>query len=244
MFRFFRQIRKSLFASSNTRKYLLYALGEILLVVMGILIALQIDNWNENRKLQARQTQLLTDLRADLEETLEELKQGKEFNALTLARYRTLMQAIDTDAPHSAEIDEASSFLPLFHVPRFSRTTYESIKSQGLDLITNDSLKRQVTELYENDFTYLKEDQARMEWSIHTTTKPIFINRYLRWQDRQQPMVYPVDFEDMKADDGFVNFLSELIVVRAAGIRFYEQTISSIRAVLAAIDNELKKLRK
>jgi len=50
MIRFFRTIRKKLIEEDNVRKYLLYAVGEILLVVIGILIALQINNWNENRK--------------------------------------------------------------------------------------------------------------------------------------------------------------------------------------------------
>ncbi len=51
MIRFFRHIRKTLMEQNKVRKYLLYALGEILLVVIGILIALQVNNWNEERKL-------------------------------------------------------------------------------------------------------------------------------------------------------------------------------------------------
>jgi len=51
MLKFFRTIRKKLIEEDNVRKYLLYAIGEILLVVIGILIALQVNNWNEERKL-------------------------------------------------------------------------------------------------------------------------------------------------------------------------------------------------
>ena len=50
MLRFFRQIRQRLLTDNKFSKYLLYALGEIMLVVIGILIALQINNWNEERK--------------------------------------------------------------------------------------------------------------------------------------------------------------------------------------------------
>ena len=49
MLRIFRNIRQKLAAENNIAKYLRYAIGEIFLVVIGILIALQINNWNENR---------------------------------------------------------------------------------------------------------------------------------------------------------------------------------------------------
>ena len=51
MIKFFRHIRQNLIMENKTSKYLKYAIGEIILVVIGILIALQVNNWNENRKL-------------------------------------------------------------------------------------------------------------------------------------------------------------------------------------------------
>jgi len=50
MIKFFRNIRKSLLMENKTSKYLKYAIGEIVLVVIGILIALQVNNWNQERK--------------------------------------------------------------------------------------------------------------------------------------------------------------------------------------------------
>jgi hypothetical protein len=65
MLRFFRTIRKKLIEQDNVRKYLLYAIGEILLVVIGILIALQVHNWNEERNLQKEERHYLAALRTD-----------------------------------------------------------------------------------------------------------------------------------------------------------------------------------
>ena len=58
MLTFFRRIRKGLVDGGATRKYLFYAVGEIALVVIGILIALQVNNWNETRKTEVRTEQL------------------------------------------------------------------------------------------------------------------------------------------------------------------------------------------
>ena len=66
MFRIFRTIRKRMLQNRNTGRYLLYAVGEILLVVIGILIALQVDNWNETRKSEEQ----AADFRAQLRESV------------------------------------------------------------------------------------------------------------------------------------------------------------------------------
>ncbi|MCB0461581.1 MAG: DUF6090 family protein [Flavobacteriaceae bacterium] len=54
MIKFFRHIRKSLLMENKTGKYFKYAIGEIVLVVIGILIALSINNWNEKRKTEEK----------------------------------------------------------------------------------------------------------------------------------------------------------------------------------------------
>ena len=67
MISFFRKIRQHLLSKNRFSKYLLYALGEIILVVIGILIALQINTWNEQRKENAKLKVILTAVYKDLE---------------------------------------------------------------------------------------------------------------------------------------------------------------------------------
>lgn len=70
MLQFFRKIRKSLIDSGSAQKYMLYALGEILLVVIGILIALQINNWNIERQDRKEELEILKDLQRDFRANL------------------------------------------------------------------------------------------------------------------------------------------------------------------------------
>src|SRR5210317_1410452 len=84
MLRFFRQIRQRLLTENRFSKYLLYAVGEILLVVFGILIALQIDNWNENVNRKTAEQKALKNLQLDFEYNLAELKDGIEINSHNL----------------------------------------------------------------------------------------------------------------------------------------------------------------
>jgi hypothetical protein len=67
MFRYFRIIRKKLIEQDNVRKYLLYAIGEVLLVVIGILIALQINNWNEDKQAKIRMLTNIISIQDDIQ---------------------------------------------------------------------------------------------------------------------------------------------------------------------------------
>ena len=75
MIHFFRHIRKGLINQDRAGKYLLYAVGEIVLVVIGILIALQINNWNENRKIEQSEQSILFDLRDVMIRNIEQYEE-------------------------------------------------------------------------------------------------------------------------------------------------------------------------
>ena len=74
MIKFFRHIRQNLIMENKTGKYLKYAIGEIVLVVIGILIALQINNWNENKKLKQKEINVAKELNTELNENIEFVK--------------------------------------------------------------------------------------------------------------------------------------------------------------------------
>ena len=122
MLTFFRKIRKGLLGSGQARKYLLYAIGEIALVVIGILIALQINNWNEWRKDRQDEQEVLR----EIHETLEMNVQLIENHIANINRYtrssdiilRAILENIDyTDTLdwhfHKAQVTGHRFFLSL-----------------------------------------------------------------------------------------------------------------------------------
>ncbi|WP_411768405.1 DUF6090 family protein [Winogradskyella sp. A3E31] len=82
MIKFFRQIRQSLIMKNQTEKYFKYAIGEIILVVIGILIALQVNNWNERRVTKIELDKILVDIKYDLEDDLKKVEES------TLSSYK------------------------------------------------------------------------------------------------------------------------------------------------------------
>jgi len=102
MIKFFRRIRRKLLLENNFSKYLIYAIGEIILVVIGILIALQVNNWNESKKEERIEQQLIELLITDLEEKRKENLSDSRVTKTILKRIQTtvdiweLNRTIDT----------------------------------------------------------------------------------------------------------------------------------------------------
>ena len=96
MLRFFRQIRQRLLTDNKFSKYLLYAVGEIMLVVIGILIALQVDSWNEERKNELETIENLREIQANLIEDIEQCQLMAK-NYLTIRNYKE--KILDFDNP-------------------------------------------------------------------------------------------------------------------------------------------------
>ena len=91
MIRFFRQIRQRLLAENRVSRYLLYALGEILLVMIGILIALQVNTWNEEQKSHDKKKALLKALSVEFNENLKQLDSVIYFNTRVVRATRKFL---------------------------------------------------------------------------------------------------------------------------------------------------------
>ena len=95
MIRFFRNIRKQLITQTRIRKYLFYAFGEIILVMMGILLALQVNNWNEERKLGTVRAQYIKTIIADLQKDSVVFSKSIEWYDRDLKKFQKFNEKID-----------------------------------------------------------------------------------------------------------------------------------------------------
>lgn len=140
MIKFFRKIRQNIIMENKTGKYFKYAIGEIILVVIGILIALQINNWNEARKSNAFESEMLTQVRVNLLKdklTLTEIINNNDAAIKSSNKILSLQQnemINDSIKYWLGDIIQFDRFQPLTNA-------YEVLKSKGLDQITNKQLR-------------------------------------------------------------------------------------------------------
>lgn len=149
MIKFFRKIRQQMIQDNKITKYLLYAIGEIILVVIGILIALSINNNNEDKKARKLEIKYLKNLQTDI---LSELK-----NNDSLINYRLATAKAAANLLNFNKLETASDVLTLEHTINqvFMRKTFiptnntykELLSSGNLNYITNDSIKEYLMEL-------------------------------------------------------------------------------------------------
>ena len=147
-----RKLRYAIIGQNTTSKYLRYAIGEIILVVLGILIALQINNWNEARKDKARAIDYHQRLVEDIdriEKTSISLYTTAKKVLLTIS---TTVTALDRGHLATAEEQEAFEYaliwLSRFNYQFSELSTYEEMKSSGnFSTIRNDDLKLKLMNL-------------------------------------------------------------------------------------------------
>lgn len=100
MIKIFRRIRQSYLFENKTGKYLTYAFGEIILVVIGILIALQLNNWNENRKIKTFEKDLLIGLQTQLIGDFGLINRSIEGNKRVQTSSQIILDHMDQDLPY------------------------------------------------------------------------------------------------------------------------------------------------
>jgi len=247
MIKFFRKIRQKLLSENKFSKYLIYAIGEIVLVVIGILIALGINNWNESRKENQEEISNLKSLKSELEVSLEELK--SDYHGTKLFHNSTLkIQSWMRNKTIYSDSMPRDFFLS-YQIANFypKTSTYETFKNGNLELIKSDSLKILITDIYEAGYKRLEsknntsgngvmKDYYRNHFRVISTAKPDDNLRMLR----DSYSARPNDYTKLMDDPKYETLISESIMLRRVKIRDFEFTIKIVEEGILKIDNYLK----
>jgi hypothetical protein len=238
MFRFLRKLRQKVFGNKTWSRYILYAVSEVVLVMIGILLALQVNNWNEARKLQNEETGLLRDLRSDLVKSNYYIQDSRSYNLYTIGEYEKIYEFLEKDLPYTEDMDNAFGFIDNWGVPYLAMNAYETLKSKGISLISNENIKDLLVDIYEYDFPILEEHQKE-EWMYHETVKLPMIIRHIENFDLENDLSRPHDIRQLKSDVGFKLMVSHLINLRYNGSIIYKETYDRVDHLIKMIDREL-----
>lgn len=148
MIKFFRHIRRSLIQENKMGKYFKYAIGEILLVVIGILIALQVNNWNNKRLEKLKEQTILMNLRSDFNENIAEYNRIYKSSTESYKSSIKLLEIIKGDSKiNPSEIEVLlNSIINGFYSLDLNAASIDEIKSSGsLNIIKDGELRKQIS---------------------------------------------------------------------------------------------------
>ncbi len=156
MIKFFRKIRQQLLTENKFSKYLIYAIGEIVLVVIGILIALSINNSNEERKLEVVEIDILKGIRQNiLMDTIDINHNIKRYKEMWKRDSIVSFHLVDKK-PLDSLIEEQLLDLVRSNISINLHTSYfDEAKIKGLSIISNKSLRDSISRLYEFRYAYV-----------------------------------------------------------------------------------------
>jgi len=208
MIKFFRKIRQKLLTENQFSKYLIYALGEIILVVIGILIALWINNKNESIKERAIERKILIEYKAELAYNFEALNRRKKTVDSRAYKCKTLLDQIENKLPYADTLSTYFNVLSFgLRESGLSMAAFSAIEQRGFDQINDDSLKNKIIDLHSEEYKILNHRTKNTMLNVSEYARPIARHK-LKHTDKTK--FVPLDYNALMRDVSTWNTLKIL----------------------------------
>jgi len=247
MLYFFRNIRQNLLRQGKTAQYLRHAIGEIILIVVGILLALQLNTWKEEREEREKEQELLISLRTDLLKALQELSQSAHQYGIARASIQTVLHHMEYDLPYHDSIGSHFFNTTLYWgTSDLNNATYETLKSIGLEMISNQQIRQRLPEIFEEHDRWIADDEDRYIDILIDAGRDVYRSRFFDYwngkltESGYQGEMHPLDYEALKKDEDFKFFLrSQRNQMKWLIEEPNEQTTVLINKTLSLLQEEL-----
>jgi hypothetical protein len=213
MIKFFRKIRENLVMENKTSKYFKYAIGEIVLVVIGILIALQINNWNENKKNKKTELLFLKEIKASLTSDTLTIRDVLSFNQNKIIIVNNLTKIFIDTLTHNDRfkiIEANTKAFTAYEVFNPKQTTWNNLlSSKSLDIVQDAKLRNALIDYY--SFDYSSSIQERII-SMNRKIIDDYFSKFFTKEYAQLTMGLSTDLPSQKESEIHLNqeFLSDL----------------------------------
>ncbi len=218
---------------------MLYAIGEIVLVVIGIIIALQINNLNERRKDRAFEKETLSQIKENLIQDRTNLINIKAWHQKALDASAKLVD----NGLRTKKMDSVPHWLgEVVHFSRFQSLTnsYEALKSNGLQTVTNQALRKNLGIYYDDKVNHTNKALADIEYVFNNQWLPLIESHATQFEFKKI-----LEVEDMQRFFIETNAWRILMLNRdniGATIGYLQNTIDVIDVTLSLMPENLNKI--
>ena len=224
---------------SPWRRKLHWFAAEILVVVAGILIALALNAWWEDRQAHALETRSLRELRDALSNDLKDIRFNAGHHECAEASARRLREHMAARQPYSKALDVDFGNIIIGTYSVRDETAYDTLKQRGLDTIANTALRTGIGHLYGVSYPKILPFQQRTWDFLNTQVMPFYIARF-RYIGFPGPAT-PVDYESLLDSTEFAAMLDLLAAIHGIHARTMRRTESEVTTLITQIDAELAR---
>jgi hypothetical protein len=262
MINFFRNIRRKLLNKNSAipqegalskptvqvGRYILYALGEIVLIVFGILLALYLNNLNTVKNSKLTEILILKEIRSNLQSSIISFNRTIETEQDYLESNLMILDYLDNRRPYNDVLDKAFAnyFWTISTNPIIGG--YDYLKSKGVDLVTNDSLRKSISFVFENEFSIVKNENDvwanNMQQNI---SYPYHVGLFRTYSSNTNESASiegakPFNYEALLDDNKFKSINSEIITNRKWNINSLQTIIVKVETLITQVDVEIEYL--
>jgi hypothetical protein len=239
MIKFFRKIRQKLISENRVGKYLVYAIGEIILVVIGILIALQINNWNENRKRKNLEESTLMELKDNLLTDIKDFEADMRFYDVVSNSSDVIIDFIDGKMAYHDSLNIHLGKIPAQGVFTPNKVAYENLKVTGIKLISSDALRAAISDLYEGRYHYV-ENYMKTEYQFdHQKFGEFYLKEMQEYSFNKYAK--PIDFKRLIDNQEFRNLIMQRkLKIQGWFKSQYALNIRKAKSLIEMIDKEME----
>jgi hypothetical protein len=247
MIKFFRQFRRKLLNEGKTPKYFKYAIGEIVLVVIGILIALQINNWNQEHQQKNEELKQLKALKLEFEKNAISLDSITTHHTENEDATLRLMNATNNYTIEAFD----SLYLKAVYNYNFdsSKGIYNSLINSGkLELISNQTLKYKLAEIQDIVIDYVGDENDVREYCANKFL-PFVINqmpynplRFYKNRTANEKELHHSYFVEMINNRVFIEHLSMISLFRIGVFGEGKKVRKEYNTIIALINEEITKM--
>jgi len=196
MIKFFRNIRYNLMEQNKTGKYLKYAIGEIVLVVIGILIALQLNNANENWKREKLKQEFLIELKLKIMADTVSLTLEKSRLKSAYLNAGLLQRVLKENLPYTKSLDSSLALISWVSIIEADYLVYDRLLNIGIEILDDKDLINEISHYYEDSKVF----KDRGDLIKKLLDERIYPNYFTSLRGRR---AVPEDFEKLRKANEF-----------------------------------------
>jgi hypothetical protein len=229
---------------NKTGKYLKYAIGEIVLVVIGILIALSINNWNEGRKSIQKGHEVLVDIRENVKFNTIQFQKDIEITLDVINSIDIILKNITEIKVYNDSLDRHFRFASYWETSSWKSSGYAALINHGVEIIQSKELQESIIDLYEISYPYLTENTRLTEGNWHAMI-PYWLELVYRkpndFKSVDQHKARPFDYQNIVDSRMFRSYLTFNRSQRIVDIQLRNSVIEKNQELIELIDKELLK---